>query len=188
MFQENWVWASANQTAIDMNPLQLCCLPCWGSEKSTTLLLPLMGGLSTHLQPPAQGQRKDSGSEVASSSASSCWASLRANFGFQSSFASNPKPSVCPCPCLPNRSSLSLFSQPIVWVWICCSFQFGSVRARAPTDSQTLQMERHKMLKQTSGYIQQNLTFDCIFWGTKGHNGQWFQTKRHCCKFSKGSM
>lgn len=65
-------------------------------------------GRSEHA-PPAQGQRKDSGSEVASSSASSCWASLRASFGFQSSFASNPKPSVYLCPCLPDLPSLIIF-------------------------------------------------------------------------------
>lgn len=84
-----------------------CSFAACPAEKSTTLLLPLMGGLSTPLQPPAQGQRKESGSAAVSTSASSCWASLRASFGFQSSFASNPKPSVCLCPCLPNWSSLS---------------------------------------------------------------------------------
>lgn len=157
---------------LDVNPLQLCCLPCWGSEKSTTLLLPLMGGLSTHLLPPAQGQRKDSGSEAASTSASSCWVSLRASFGFQSSFASNPKSSVCLCPCLPNSSSPSYYSPNQLYGSEFAQFSIWFSESQSPYRSPDTANRKAQHIKvNLKIYTIECYFIDCIFWGTKGHNG-----------------
>jgi len=127
-----------------VKPLQLCCLfACARAPKSQCCFCPWQGGVSVCFQQ----QPKDRGKDLFRAAFTSPTVQFRlmllrclwASFGFQSSFTSIQSLSEYLSPRLPNWTFLSLFSPPIIWVWICSSFKFGSVRARAFCNKMSLQ-------------------------------------------------
>lgn len=86
---------------------------------------------------------------------------------------------------------LSLFPPPIIWVWICSSFKFGSVRAREFCNKMPLQRSPDtaagKAQRVKISLKMYTTGFDfihCVFWYTKGYYSKLFWAKRHCCKLS----
>lgn len=92
-------------------------------------------------------------------------------------FYLHPKTFWILCPCLPNWTSLShYFPPPIIRVWICSSFKFGSVRAQAFCNKMPLQRSPDTAIGKAQRvkislkiYTMGFYFIHCVFWYTKGY-------------------